>query len=72
MSKHDELRIDQQQLAEAWQRTLPDTVNERDRAIVVQQTRAILSAFESPLIQQVIKHIASISGLSMSIAVRLR
>ena len=35
MSKHDELRIDQQQLAEAWQRTLPDTVNERDRAIVV-------------------------------------
>ena len=35
MSKHDELPIDQQQLTEAWQRTLPDAMKERDRAIVV-------------------------------------
>ncbi|BBH23302.1 hypothetical protein Back11_46470 [Paenibacillus baekrokdamisoli] len=35
MSKHDEIRMDQQQLAEAWQRTLPDTINEGDRATVL-------------------------------------
>ncbi|AZN38949.1 hypothetical protein [Paenibacillus albus] len=35
MSKHDELSINQQQLTEAWQRTLPTTINEADRAEVL-------------------------------------
>ncbi|RAP73346.1 hypothetical protein [Paenibacillus montanisoli] len=35
MSKHDELSIDQQQLTAAWQRTLPSTINEADRAEVM-------------------------------------
>jgi hypothetical protein len=34
MSKHDQLRIDQQQLVEAWQRTLPTTIHEADQATV--------------------------------------
>ena len=34
MSKIDELRVDQQQLAEAWQQTLPNTMNSDDRCEV--------------------------------------
>lgn len=34
MSKHDKLIIDQQQLVAAWERTLPTTIHEADRAIV--------------------------------------
>lgn len=34
MSKRDELSIDQQELAAAWQRTLPNTIKEADRAEV--------------------------------------
>ncbi|MCQ6561676.1 hypothetical protein [Paenibacillus mendelii] len=34
MNKQDGLRIGQQQLAEAWQRTLPNTIHETDSAIV--------------------------------------
>ncbi|WP_219834789.1 hypothetical protein [Paenibacillus sp. R14(2021)] len=35
MSKRDELSIDQQELTAAWQRVLPDTLNEADRAEVM-------------------------------------
>jgi hypothetical protein len=35
MSKHDELQMDQQQLVDAWQRTLPEYVNEADRVSVL-------------------------------------
>ncbi|QHW32111.1 hypothetical protein GZH47_15700 [Paenibacillus rhizovicinus] len=34
MSKRDELSINQQELTEAWQRTLPDTILKADRAEV--------------------------------------
>ncbi|MBM7567473.1 hypothetical protein [Paenibacillus sacheonensis] len=34
MSKRDELTINQQELAEAWQRTLPETIQNADRAEV--------------------------------------
>ena len=36
MAKSDELRIDPQQLADAWQRTLPRTMNVSDRCEVKQ------------------------------------
>lgn len=36
MAKSDELRIDPQQLADAWQRTLPETMNSSDRCVVLQ------------------------------------
>ncbi|WP_274648451.1 hypothetical protein [Paenibacillus humicola] len=32
MSTHDELKIDQQRLVQAWQQKLPTTFNEADRA----------------------------------------
>lgn len=35
MAKSDELRIDPQQLADAWQRTLPRTMNVSDRCVVL-------------------------------------
>ncbi|QAY67400.1 hypothetical protein [Paenibacillus protaetiae] len=35
MGKSDELRTDPQQLAEAWQHTLPDWINEADSCTVV-------------------------------------
>ncbi|MFD1957177.1 hypothetical protein ACFSL6_24160 [Paenibacillus thailandensis] len=35
MGKNDELRIDSQQLAEAWQRVLPDRINQTDSCTVV-------------------------------------
>ncbi|WP_042170917.1 hypothetical protein [Paenibacillus gorillae] len=34
MAKQDELRIDQQQLVDAWQRTLPERVQQSDRCEV--------------------------------------
>jgi hypothetical protein len=34
MSSHDELTIDQQRLVEAWQRTLPTTIHDTDKATV--------------------------------------
>ncbi|MBO7746197.1 hypothetical protein I8J29_18470 [Paenibacillus sp. MWE-103] len=34
MSKRDELSINQQELTEAWQRTLPDVIQQSDRAEV--------------------------------------
>ena len=35
MSKQDELRISQQQLVEAWQKTLPTTIPDTDSATVI-------------------------------------
>lgn len=35
MTKADVLRIDSQQLADAWQRTLPNTINSSDRCVVL-------------------------------------
>lgn len=35
MSKQDELRINQQQLVEAWQKTLPSLIPETDSATVI-------------------------------------
>lgn len=34
MGKVDELQVDQQQLVDAWQRTLPNTMNKEDRCEV--------------------------------------
>lgn len=34
MAKSEELRIDPQQLVDAWQRTLPRTMNSADRCVV--------------------------------------
>jgi len=50
MSKQDKLHIDQQQLADAWQHTLPEYVNEADRVSVLKDeadSRALRITLES-------------------------